>query len=135
MEDGGCKRCGADLRLYMTARDLPLSWYREARRLQDAAELEAAVVCLQAALRMRPDFPEARDLLSSIGQRLDRHRHAKSAGPPASEPSAEGVSVASSVNASHPAGDPRWRRALVAVAGGLVGLLIGVSIISRQQPG
>jgi nucleoid-associated protein YgaU len=65
-EDCTCKRCGGDLRLYAAARELPVQWYNEARQLWDTADWAEAGACLHAALKLRPDFPEALWLLGLI---------------------------------------------------------------------
>jgi nucleoid-associated protein YgaU len=65
-EDCTCKRCGGDLRLYAAARELPVQWYNEARRLWDTADWVEASACLHAALKLQPDFTEALWLLGLI---------------------------------------------------------------------
>lgn len=72
-----CKRCGGDLRLYAAARELPVAWYNEARRLWDSADWEEAGACLHAALKLRPDFLEALWLLGMVESRRGRAEQAR----------------------------------------------------------
>ena len=65
-DDHKCDACGEDLSLYAALRDLPVTFYNEARLLWDAAELDEAVMLLHAALSLQPDRAEAHWLLGAI---------------------------------------------------------------------
>ena len=43
--------------------DLPDAWYFKGRALLEAGQPDAAVICLEKAVNLRPDFAEARDAL------------------------------------------------------------------------
>jgi tetratricopeptide (TPR) repeat protein len=73
-----CRHCGEDLRLYAALRDLPVTFYNEARRLWEASELWAAEAWLHAALELREDFAEAHWLLAAVEDGLGRPETARS---------------------------------------------------------
>ncbi|HWP43454.1 MAG TPA: hypothetical protein VNO14_09490 [Blastocatellia bacterium] len=72
-----CNRCGGDLRFYVAVRDLPLSYYNEARRLWDRSELEEAAAWLHAAIKLRPGLAEAHWLLGAIEAKRGRPETAR----------------------------------------------------------
>ena len=76
-EDLTCNRCGEDLRLYVTARDIPVTFYNKARCLWNTADWDNAELWLQMALSMRFDFAEAHWLLGAVAIKRQRPEQAR----------------------------------------------------------
>jgi hypothetical protein len=71
-EDGLCRHCGGDLRLYAALRDLPAVFFNRARaRWEDGGFVEARG-WLQASLALRSDLKEAHWLLGAVEAALGR---------------------------------------------------------------
>ncbi len=75
-DDLSCRRCGGDLRLYATLRDLPVVYYNQGRKAWDEDDLEAAARWLHAALAIRGELAEAHWILGLIEARHNRPEEA-----------------------------------------------------------
>jgi hypothetical protein len=66
IQEGVCRRCAGDVRLYAAAQVLPARLYNSALRLRERGEPEAALAVLAEALRLRPEFAEAHWLTAAL---------------------------------------------------------------------